>query len=149
MKEDLKIKGIEYNLFSTFYNIGYLVLEIPAMMIISRPKLSRWFLPICEVLWTIITFVQARNNSVKMIYGMRFLMGLFETPAATGSLYILASWYRSDEVFKRAGVWYVSSNIGAAFGGYMQAAAHAGLNGKLGMAGWYEPTNLWNIIYMN
>ncbi|KFY49844.1 hypothetical protein V496_09772 [Pseudogymnoascus sp. VKM F-4515 (FW-2607)] len=136
MKEDLNIKGIEYNLFSTFYNIGYLILEIPSMMIISRPKLSRYYLPICELLWTIITFVQCRNNSSQMIYGMRFLMGLFETPAATGSLYILASWYRSDEVFKRAGVWYVSSNIGAAFGGYMQAAAHHGLDGRLGMAGW-------------
>ncbi|RSM02600.1 hypothetical protein CEP52_007838 [Fusarium oligoseptatum] len=136
MKEDLDIKGIQYNLFSTFYNIGYLVLEIPSMMIISRPKLARWYLPICETLWAIITFIQSRNNSVEMIYGMRFLMGLFETPAATGSLYLLASWYRSDEVFKRAGVWYVSSNIGAAFGGYMQAAAHAGLDGKLGMQGW-------------
>ncbi|KAF5643342.1 transporter, partial [Fusarium tjaetaba] len=40
--------------------------------------------------------------------------------------------YRSDEVFKRAGVWYISSNIGAMFGGYMQAAAHAGLDGKGG-----------------
>ncbi|KAH7002428.1 major facilitator superfamily domain-containing protein [Ilyonectria destructans] len=136
MKEDLNIKGIEYNLFSTFYNIGYLVLEIPSMMIISRPKLSRWYLPICETLWSIITFIQCRNNSSEMIYGMRFLMGLFETPAATGSLYILSSWYRADEVFKRAGVWYVSSNIGAMFAGYMQAAAHAGLDGKLGMQGW-------------
>ncbi|KAH7259818.1 hypothetical protein NW759_002729 [Fusarium solani] len=136
MKEDLNIQGIQYNLFSTFYNIGYLVLEIPSMMIISRPKLARWYLPICETLWSIVTFIQSRNNSVEMIYGMRFLMGLFETPAATGSLYLLASWYRSDEVFKRAGVWYVSSNIGAAFAGYMQAAAHAGLDGKLGMQGW-------------
>lgn len=76
-----------------------------------------------------------------MIYGMRFLMGLFETPAASGSLYILASWYRSEEVFKRAGVWYVSSNIGAMFGGYMQAAAHAGLDGKGGMQGWYVHEN--------
>ncbi|KAM0328881.1 hypothetical protein ACHAQA_005297 [Verticillium albo-atrum] len=125
-----------YNLFHTFYNIGYLVLEIPVMLVISRPKLSRWVLPICETLWTIVTFIQSRNNSAEMIYGMRFLMGLFETPAASGSLYILASWYRSDEVFKRAGVWYVSSNIGAMFGGYMQAAAHAGLDGKGGMQGW-------------
>ncbi|KAK7417617.1 hypothetical protein QQX98_004438 [Neonectria punicea] len=135
MKEDLDIKGIEYNLFSTFYNVGYLILEIPSMMIISRPKLSRWYLPICETLWSIVTFIQCCNNSTEMIYGMRFLMGLFETPASTGSLYVPASWYRSDEVFKRAGVWYVSSNIGAAFAGYMQAAAHAGLDGKLGMEG--------------
>ncbi|CEI67995.1 unnamed protein product [Fusarium venenatum] len=136
MKEELNLKGIEYNLFSTFYNIGYLVMEIPCMLLISRPKYARWVLPICETLWSIITFIQCRNNSAPMIYGMRFLMGLFETPAATGSLYILSSWYRSDEVFKRAGVWYVSSNIGAMFGGYMQAAAHAGLDGKGGMAGW-------------
>lgn len=136
MKEELNLRGIEYNLFSTFYNIGYLVLEIPVMLLISRPKLSRWVLPIAEMLWTIVTFIQCRNNSAQMIYGMRFLMGLFETPAATGSLYILSSWYRSDEVFKRAGVWYVSSNIGAMFGGYMQAAAHRGLNGVGGMAGW-------------
>lgn len=125
-----------YNLFSTFYNIGYLILEIPVMMIISRPKFARWVLPVCETVWSIITFIQCRNNSAQMIYGMRFLLGLFETPASTGSLYILSSWYRSDEVFKRAGVWYVSSNIGAMFGGYMQAAAHAGLDGKGGMAGW-------------
>lgn len=136
MKEELNLKSIEYNLFHTFYNIGYLVLEIPVMLTISRPKLSRWVLPICESLWTIVTFIQCRNNSAEMIYGLRFLMGLFETPAATGSLYILASWYRSDEVFKRAGVWYVSSNIGAMFGGYMQAAAHSGLDGVGGMAGW-------------
>lgn len=126
-----------YNLFSTFYNIGYLVLEIPAMLIISRPKLSRWLLPVCETLWTITTFIQCRSSSAEMIYGLRFLMGIFETPAATGSLYILSSWYRSDEVFKRAGVWYVSSNIGSMFGGYMQAAAHAGLDGRGGMAGWF------------
>jgi sugar phosphate permease len=136
MKEDLDIKGVEFNLFSTFYNIGYLVLEIPSMMIVSRPKLARWYLPCCATLWTIITFVQCRNDSAEMIFGMRFLMGLLETPAATGSLYILASWYRADEVFKRAGVWYVSSNIGAAFAGYMQAAAHSGLDGRLGMKGW-------------
>lgn len=67
---------------------------------------------------------------------MRFLMGLFETPASSGSLYILSSWYRHDEVFKRAGVWYVSSNIGAMFGGYMQAAVYKGLNGAGGMSGW-------------
>ncbi|CRK43623.1 hypothetical protein BN1723_016235 [Verticillium longisporum] len=135
-KLDRIILPLMYNLFHTFYNIGYLVLEIPVMLIISRPKLSRWILPICELLWTIVTFCQSRNNSAEMIYGMRFLMGLFETPAASGSLYILASWYRSEEVFKRAGVWYVSSNIGAMFGGYMQAAAHAGLDGKGGMQGW-------------
>lgn len=125
-----------YSLFGTFYNIGYMVFEIPSMMIISRPKLARYYVPIMEIAWSILTFTQSRLSSVPQIYGLRFLLGFLETPAATGSIYLLTSWYRSDEVFKRAGVWYVSSNAGAMFSGYLQAAAHKGLNGAMGMSGW-------------
>lgn len=67
---------------------------------------------------------------------MRFLLGVLGTPVSSGSIYILSSWYRGDELFKRAGVWFVSSNVGSFMGGYLQAAAHAGLDGKMGMAGW-------------
>jgi MFS family permease len=106
------------------------------MMIISRPKFARYYVPTMEVAWSILTFCQCRLSNVTQIYVMRFLLGVLETPAATGSIYILTSWYRSDEVFKRAGVWYVSSNAGAMFSGYLQAAAHKGLNGVAGMSGW-------------
>ena len=106
-------------------------------MIISRPKLTRWYIPSMEVAWSILTFTQCKLQNEKQIYGLRFLLGVLETPAATGSIYLLTSWYRSDEVFKRAGVWYVSSNVGAMFSGYLQAAAHKTLNGVGGMSGWY------------
>ncbi|KAM0807021.1 putative Major facilitator superfamily (MFS) profile domain-containing protein [Seiridium cardinale] len=136
MKEELKITGNQYSLFGTFYNIGYLLFEIPSMMLISRPDLSRWYLPTMEVLWSMLTFVQCRLASDQQIFGLRFLLGILETPAATGSIYILSSWYRADEMFKRAGVWYVSSNLGAMVGGYLQAAAYQNLNGVSGFSGW-------------
>lgn len=106
------------------------------MLIISRPKLARYYLPVMETLWSILTFAQCRLRNEKDIYGLRFLLGVLETPVSSGSMYILSSWYRSDELFKRAGVWYVSSNLGSFMGGYLQAAAHKNLDGKLGMAGW-------------
>ena len=93
------------------------------MMIISRPHLARWYLPLMETAWSILTFAQCRVQSAQQIYGLRFLLGFLETPASNGSMYILTSWYRPEEVFKRAGVWYVSSNLGSMFGGYLQAAA--------------------------
>ncbi|KAK1633800.1 major facilitator superfamily domain-containing protein [Colletotrichum phormii] len=136
MEEDLKLTGNQYSLFGTFYNIGYLIFEIPSMMIISRPHITRWYLPTMECLWSITTFVQCKVRNEYDIYGIRFLLGVLETPAATGAIYLLTSWYRSDELFKRAGVWYVSSNIGAMFGGYLQAVAYNNLNGVAGMAGW-------------
>lgn len=125
-----------YSLFGTFYNIGYLVFEIPSMMIISRPHITRYYLPTMECLWSIVTFVQCRLRNEYDIYGIRFLLGVLETPAATGAIYLLTSWYRGDELFKRAGVWYVSSNVGAMFGGYLQAAAYNNLSGVHGMSGW-------------
>lgn len=106
------------------------------MLIISRPKLARYYLPTMEALWSILTFAQSRIRNENDIYGMRFLLGVLETPVSSGSIYILSSWYRGDELFKRAGVWYVSSNLGSFMGGYLQAAAHAGLDGKMGLAGW-------------
>lgn len=106
------------------------------MMLISRPKLSRYYIPTMEVLWSILTFCQCRLRNEHDIYGIRFLLGLLETPVSSGSMYLMSSWYRGDELFKRCGVWYVSSNAGSMFGGYLQAAAHKNLNGVHGMAGW-------------
>ncbi|KAM0275865.1 hypothetical protein ACHAQH_007337 [Verticillium albo-atrum] len=136
MKEDLNLKGNQYSLFGTFYNIGYLLFEIPSTLLISRPRVSRYYPPTMEVLWSALTFAQCRLRNERDIYGVRFLLGFLATPAASGSLYLLASWYRADELFKRAGVWYVSSNVGSMAGGYLQAAAHVGLDGVAGMAGW-------------
>lgn len=125
-----------YSLFGTFYNVGYLVFQIPSLLILSRPKLAPYFIPTCEVLWSILTFTQSRMQNAATIYGTRFLLGVFETPVASGSLYVLSSWYRPEELYKRAGVWYVCNNAGVMFGGYMQAAAYTNLNGVAGMAGW-------------
>ena len=106
------------------------------MLILSRPGYARWFVPTCEVLWGILTFSQSRLTGASTIYATRFLLGILETPVASGSLFILSSWYRPEELFKRAGVWYVSNNIGTMFGGYLQAAAYKNLNGVAGMSGW-------------
>jgi MFS family permease len=125
-----------YSLFGTFYNVGYLLFEIPSMMLLSRPHLARWYLPSMEVAWSLLTFAQSHLRNEKDIYGLRFLLGVLETPAATGSLFVLSSWYKTDELFKRCGVWYVSSNAGSMFGGYLQAAAYKNLNGVHGLAGW-------------
>ncbi|EDU40854.1 ProP, Permease major facilitator superfamily [Pyrenophora tritici-repentis] len=104
MKEELNLRGNEYSLFDTFYNVGYLVFQVPSLLILSRPKLARYYLPTMEVLWSIVTFCQSQMRNQHDIYGTRFLMGLLETPVASGTTFVLGSWYRPEEVFKRTGV---------------------------------------------
>jgi sugar phosphate permease len=111
-------------------------MQVPSLLILSRPSLAKWFLPTCEVAWSILTFSQCKLNSANTIYGTRFLLGVLETPVASGSLFVLSSWYRPDELFKRAGIWYICNNLGVMIGGYLQAAAYTNLNGVSGMAGW-------------
>ena len=60
-----------------------------------------------EVLWSILTFAQSRVSNAASIYVTRLLLGILETPVASGSLFIMSSWYKPEELFKRAGVWYV------------------------------------------
>lgn len=136
MKEELGLYGNEYSMFGTFYNIGYIIMQVPCMLLLSRPSLGRWYLPACEVAWSILTFAQCKLNNAQTIYGTRFLLGVLETPVASGSLFILSSWYKPEELFKRTGVWFASNNVGVIMGGYLQAAAYKNLNGVSGMAGW-------------
>jgi len=110
-------EGNRYSLFGTFYNCGYLVFQIPSLMLLSRPKIARWYLPIMEVLWSIVTFCQSQMRHEHDIYGSRFLLGLLETPVAPGTTYVLGSWYKPEEVFKRTGVWFISNNVAVMFGG--------------------------------
>lgn len=48
----------------------------------------------------------------------------------------VGSWYKHEELFKRAGVWFMGNSLGSMFSGYFAAAINKNLNGAMGMAGW-------------
>ena len=48
----------------------------------------------------------------------------------------VGSWYKNEELFKRAGVWFMGNSLGSMFSGYLQAAAYRNLDGVYGRAGW-------------
>ncbi|KAE9376298.1 MFS general substrate transporter [Stipitochalara longipes BDJ] len=136
MKEDLHLYGNQYSLFHTFYDLGYLLCQIPCILLVSRPSFATYFIPCMEVCWALITFGQAAVKNVDQVYGCRFALGVLETPVSSGLFFIFASWYRPSELFKRAGVWYTSFALGGIFSGQLQAAAYRHLNGVNGIAGW-------------
>jgi MFS family permease len=48
----------------------------------------------------------------------------------------VGSWYKNEELFKRAGVWFMGNSLGSMFSGYLQSAIRAGLGGVAGRAAW-------------
>ncbi|KIY53255.1 MFS general substrate transporter [Fistulina hepatica ATCC 64428] len=132
MKEALGAYGNELN----YYNVAYVLGQIPMLAIQSRPRIAPYFLPALEIVWAVLTFCQSRVTRSWHLYILRACVGFFEAPSFAGTHFILGSWYRREELFKRAGVWFMGNSLGSMFSGYLQAAAYTNLNGVKGLAGW-------------
>lgn len=143
MKEDLSLYGNELNWLNIVYLSGYVLGQIPFLLLISRPKFSKYVLPTLEVLYGTCTFCQSRITNIDQLYALRFLVGLFEAPSFAGVHQTLGVWYGSTsykgnppELFVRAGTWFLCSSLGSMFSGYLQSAAYKNLSGIGGMKGW-------------
>jgi len=67
---------------------------------------------------------------------IRFFVGLAESTFYPAIQYVIGSWYKGDELGKRACIFHTASAIGPMFSGFLQTAAYNGLNGVHGLAGW-------------
>ncbi|RAK95822.1 MFS general substrate transporter [Aspergillus ibericus CBS 121593] len=135
METDLKLYGNEYNYFTTFFNIGYMIMLYPSCIIISHVGPSVW-LPACEVLWGILTCCLSTVTSAKQVYGLRFLIGFFEGATWPGYFTIISQWYLPHEMALRMSLYNMAQPVGAMLSGAMQGALSTNLEGALGRSGW-------------
>lgn len=180
MKQDLHFQGADYNLLSTFFIIGYVMGQVPSQMVLTRgnsynvpswhqisqkyldaknnPVRPSYWLPTCELLWSIVTFCFAAVQNVRDVFALRIVMGFLEAPFAVGVLTIMGSWYTprgkilsppkyprsesspadefSAELSKRIAIFYSACYAASMFSGYLQAGIYKGMEGHLGLAGW-------------
>ncbi|EXJ70701.1 uncharacterized protein A1O5_05691 [Cladophialophora psammophila CBS 110553] len=134
MKEDLGLYKNQLNYMQTCWTVGYVIGEVPSNMILTRVRPSLW-IPLMEVIWSILTFCVAKCNSASSIYALRFLIGLAEATFYPGMQYVIGSWYRRDELAKRSCIFHTSSAIGSMFSGYLMAGVYH-LGDKGGLKGW-------------
>ncbi|KAK9471184.1 major facilitator superfamily domain-containing protein [Dipodascopsis tothii] len=136
MKEDLALYGQERNLFSTFFNMGYLFGSLPCQIIINRGMRPSVWLPACELIWSGLVMSIALCKNARPIYAIRFFIGLFESSVFPGFVLILGSWYTPDELGKRIALFELSGQAASMFSGYLQAGLYSSMNGRHGIAGW-------------
>ncbi|WWC63619.1 uncharacterized protein I303_106224 [Kwoniella dejecticola CBS 10117] len=164
MKEDLNAGGNDLNYFNVAYYTactcdslarwdrakwragaleidgGSLFADVvgqwPLIALQSKPRLAPYLLPTMEIIWAVLTFCQARVTKVWHLYIIRALLGFFSAPSFGGTHLVLGSWYKQEELFKRAGVWFMGNSVGQMFSGYLQAAAYNNLSGVNGYSGW-------------
>ncbi|KAG7451448.1 MFS general substrate transporter [Guyanagaster necrorhizus] len=135
MKEDLNLHGNEYNYITTAWTCGYVIGQIPSNLLITRIRPSLW-IPTMEIIWSILTMLLSTSKNFSHICALRFFVGLAESTFYPAIQYVIGSWYRPEELAKRACIFHTASAIGPMFSGFLQTAAYNGLNGVHGLAGW-------------
>ncbi|KAF5234548.1 hypothetical protein FAUST_7528 [Fusarium austroamericanum] len=135
MKEDLNIQGNQYTYMLMCYTIAFAVMQVPSNAIVLKVR-PRICIVVCELGWTVFTFAQAAATSPTQMYAFRFMIGLFESGFSPIIIFLLGSWYNKAELAKRMAIWHITGFFGAATSGFLQAAVHKTLDGRLGLAGW-------------
>ncbi|KAF7535687.1 hypothetical protein G7054_g5163 [Neopestalotiopsis clavispora] len=135
MKEDLAMAGNQINLVDAAWTVGYVAGQIPSQVILTRVRPSVW-VPSCELVWTLLTFCLAAATSSNQVVAIRFFIGLAESSFYPAAHTILGSWYKPNELGKRACIFHASSAAASMFSGYLQAGVYTGLNGVNGLPGW-------------
>ncbi|KAG9202871.1 hypothetical protein G6514_003893 [Epicoccum nigrum] len=135
MKESLNMHGSELTYASNVFTAGYVVGQIPAVILASRIRPSI-LIPTMEILWSILTFCTSSITNVSHLYVIRFLIGLCESAYFPVMIYLISSWYTKEERGKRVALFYCTAALSGMFSGYLQAGAYSGLDGKFGKQGW-------------
>ncbi|KAL3436391.1 major facilitator superfamily domain-containing protein [Aspergillus tetrazonus] len=135
MQDDLKLYGNELNYFTTYFNIGYVVMLFPSCILVSYIGPSIW-LPACEVLWGVFTCCLSTVTNEKQVYGLRFLIGFFEDVTWPGYYTIISQWYLPEELALRMSLYNIAQPVGAMMSGAIQGSLATNLDGSLGRAGW-------------
>ncbi|KAH7234509.1 major facilitator superfamily domain-containing protein [Fusarium solani] len=135
VRQEIGLWGNELNYITATFWASYCGAMIPACYLMTRYP-ANIVLPSLELGWGLATFGLAWVKNVEAIYAMRFFVGLFECCSFTGTIYIIGSWYKPNEVARRIALFFIASPGGTMFAGYLQAAAYKNLNGVHGLSGW-------------
>ncbi|KAK9474063.1 major facilitator superfamily domain-containing protein [Dipodascopsis tothii] len=136
MQEDLDLNGQQRNLFNTFQYIGVIVGSVPGQLIMHNNIRPAIWVPLCEVLWSLVVICLAAVQNAKTIYALKFIIGLLEASNYPAIAQILGAWYRPEEIAKRMSVYDISAAVGAMCSGFIQSGVYATLNGAAGLTGW-------------
>ncbi|KAI8949895.1 allantoate permease [Xylaria longipes] len=135
LEEDLGMKGTDFNLATSILFVGYLLMQLPSNLLLTRVRPSR-FLGIAMTIWGVISTSQSAVRSFRGLLAARFFLGFAEAPFFPGAIFLMSSWYTRGELAYRIAWFYAGSSLANAFGGLLGAGVLGNLSGAHGIAGW-------------
>ncbi|KAK6206541.1 hypothetical protein LQW54_007611 [Pestalotiopsis sp. IQ-011] len=134
-EKDLGLVGSQFNVAVSILNVGYMLMQLPSNMLITRTRPSI-YLPACVALWSKISASTAAARNYQDLIAIRFFLGIAEAPFFPGAMYMLSCWYPRKELALRTAFLYFGVLLATAFSGLIAAGVLSSLEGAHGIAGW-------------
>lgn len=116
LEEDLNLTSTQYQTCVAVLFAGYVIVGIPANMVVTRVRPSLWMAS-CMTVWAIISCLTAVSRNYTGLLLTRFFLGVTEAPYYPGALYILATFYTRKELATRISILYTGNILATAFAG--------------------------------
>ncbi|KAI5362402.1 Putative major facilitator superfamily, MFS transporter superfamily [Septoria linicola] len=135
LEADLGMKGTDFNLATSIFFIGYLIMQLPSNMVITRVRPSL-YLAGATTLWGVVSTCNAAVHSFTGLVVVRFMLGFVEAPLFPGSIFLMSSWYTRAELTRHVAWFYAGNALANMFGGLLAAGILRRLDSAHGIAGW-------------
>ncbi|KAF0318944.1 major facilitator superfamily transporter [Colletotrichum asianum] len=133
--EDLSLTGEEFSTTVSLLNVGYMIMQIPSNMLLTRVRPSL-YLPFWACVWSAVSAATAGVQNFNQLLAVRCILGIAEVPFFPGVYYLLSCWYTKRELGLRMAILYSGLVIATAFSGLIAAGVFSGLDQVRGLAGW-------------
>ncbi|PWI73896.1 MFS transporter [Purpureocillium lilacinum] len=135
LEKDLGMKGTDFNLATSIFFVGYLLMQLPSNLLITRVRPSL-YLATSVLLWGVVSTCNAATHNFTQLVVTRFFLGFVEAPFFPGAVFLMSSWYTRAELTRRVAWFYCGNALANMFGGLIAYGVLKDLSGNAGIAGW-------------
>ncbi|PHH72595.1 hypothetical protein CDD82_5903 [Ophiocordyceps australis] len=135
LEQDLAMSGTDFNLATSIFFVGYLIMQLPSNLIITRVRPSL-YLATAVLLWGLVSTCNAAARNFHHLVAIRFFLGFVEAPFFPGAVFLMSSWYTRAELTRRIAWFYCGNTMASMFGGLVAYGILKNLSGVGGIAGW-------------
>jgi MFS transporter, ACS family, DAL5 transporter family protein len=83
LEEDLGMESTDFNLATSIFFVGYLLMQLPSNMLITRVRPSLYLGAACAM-WGVVSTCNAAVHDFKSLVVVRFFLGFVEAPFFPG-----------------------------------------------------------------
>lgn len=136
LQKDAHVEGAMWQTAISILSVGYVAMQIPSTLYMAKTKRPSLFLPICMMVWAVVSGCTAFVTSTASLLTVRFFLGVVEAPFFPCAIYYLSCWYKKSELGIRMALLVSGLILSNAFAGLIAAGILKGMQGVSNLSSW-------------